>query len=185
MYLIWYTLRDELCTVREGAVRLLLEKGAAVDVTNRDGRTALEVASSSVVAGRVGKKVVVSMLQKAKEAMEVTRQREANREHAALFEKDNELARLREANRRLCRENAALLEKDNQVTRGLKMENSRLRSDLLVKADVVSLLRKEIDRLRNDNAALTRGMAEMTRRVEVKKEFTKATVDRLQKVRPQ
>jgi len=44
-------------------------------------------------------------------------------------------------------------------------------------------LREEIVRLRNDNVALTGGMAEATRRVEVKKEFTEATVDRLQKVR--
>ena len=80
---------------------------------------------------------------------------------------------LEEENSRLRRENAALLEKEDET----RTEMSRLRSE----TDIT--LREEISRLRNDNAALTGGMAEATRRVEVKKEFTEATVGRIQKVR--
>jgi predicted nuclease with TOPRIM domain len=166
---------DAVKAGNEVVVRVLLEKGAAVDMTDNHGRSAL------MFTGSKGNKEVERMLQKVEAALEVTRLREKENsrqrnENAALrSEKVDEtrMESLREENSRLRRENAALLEKEDET----RTEMSRLRSE----TDIT--LREEISRLRNDNAALTGRMAEATRRVEVKKEFTEATVGRIQKVR--
>jgi hypothetical protein len=71
--------------------------------------------------------------------------------------------------------------------RSLREENSRLRSEtttaLFAKEDEMRGLRKEICSMRDDNAALTGCVAEATGLLEVKKEVTEATVNRIQKVR--
>jgi hypothetical protein len=108
---------------------------------------------------------------------------------ALLLEKEGEMKRLREENNRLCNDNAALLLDKEGEMRRLGEENSRLCNDnvaLLQKADKTGrLMREESSRLHSDIAALTGGIAEATRRVEVKKEFNEVTVDRIQKVRAQ
>jgi phage-related minor tail protein len=75
----------------------------------------------------------------------------------------------------------ALLERENEVRRLTEDQAAAL----LERDDEVRRLREENCRLRSDNAALTGGMAAATRLVEVKKEFNVATVERIQKVRPQ
>ena len=81
---------------------------------------------------------------------------------------------MREEVIRLRSDNAAL-KKEVEMTRLREAEISCLRSDdraLLEMADEMTRLREEINRLRNDNATHTGGMAETTRRVKVKKEYT-------------
>jgi len=94
----------------EEVVRLLLEKGAAVDMTDNGGWTAL------MFAGRKGNKEVVSMLQKAEAALMVTRLMETK--GSPRIDTD-----------------AALSEKDNEVTRQLDMTDSYSRTTLMRAAD--------------------------------------------------